>query len=527
VNENRAGAPAVIIGAGVGGLSLGARLAARGVPVVILEKEAQVGGKMRALRVGEGAPGLAPADVDGGPTVLTMRWVFDELFRETGDDLDRRVTLDPLDVLARHWWPDGATLDLFTDRTRSAAAIGAAFGPREADAYLRFSDHCAGILEAVREPFLRAPLPGLAGMMSLEGLRQARALASIDAARSLWGAVGGFFRDPRLQMLFGRYATYVGSSPFEAPATLNVIAAVEQAGAWVVRGGMASLGRALRELALARGATIRTGAEVAEILVAGGRASGVRLRSGEVLPASVVVSNGDTAHLKALLGDHEARAPRVGPRSLSALVLTGLYEVEGAPLSHHNVFFSGDYPREFADLFRRQAVPDDPTIYICAQDRGPRGGAAPGQPERLLILVNAPPTGDDPRAFPPHEDKAWEPKILGLLRRQGLSLRPRATTLTTPRGFERLFPATGGALYGPASHGMMSAFARPACKTPLPGLYAVGGSAHPGAGVPMAALSARIAEKIILEGLGATWPWRTAPTPGGTSTASARAGALA
>jgi 1-hydroxycarotenoid 3,4-desaturase len=513
-------APIVIIGAGVGGLALAARLASRGLPVRVVEKEAQVGGKMRAVPV---APGV---HVDGGPTVLTMRWVFDELFREVGDDLDRHVTLAPLPVLARHSWPDGKRLDLFADPEQSARAIAEAFGRQEADGFRRFSAHCNHILETVREPFLRRPLPRIADMMSIEGLRQARALASIDATRSLWSAVGSFFREPRLQMLFGRYATYVGSSPFDAPATLNVIAAVEQAGAWVVQGGMRSLSSALRGLAERCGAQVQLEAPVDEILLDRGRASGVRLRSGEEIHASAVVSNGDVAHLRALLGPEGHRAPRPPERSLSAMVMTGLFEVKGFPLDHHTVFFSSDYPREFRELFGQKRPPTEPTLYICAQDRGPHGGRGDG-PERLLILGNAPATGDDPRSYPDHEVIAWETKTLELLQRQGLELTSRAHRTTTPRDFDRLFPGTGGALYGPVSHGMMSAFARPACRTSVAGLYAVGGSAHPGAGVPMVALSARIAEGMLLADLGVTSSSRRVVTPGGTSTASAPADAMA
>lgn len=515
--------PVVIIGAGVGGLALAARLASRGVPVRVFEKEATVGGKMRVVQAGEG-PGI-----DAGPTVLTMRWVFDELFREVGERLDDHVTLGCPEVLARHGWPDGARLDLYVDPERSAGAIGAAFGAREADGYRRFVAHGAAILEAVREPFLRSPLPRLADMLSLAGLRQARALAQIDATRTLWSSLGDFFRDPHLLALFGRYATYVGSSPFEAPATLNVIAAVEQAGAWVVKGGMGALGRALLGLATRQGAAVETGAAVDSIVTERGRAVGVRLASGETVRASAVVSNGDVAHLGELLGPSAGRrAPRVAHRSLSALVWTGHYVAEGFALDHHNVFFSSDYPAEFEALFGRQSVPADPTIYVCAQDRGPfEPPPAPGQAERLLVLVNAPATGDDPAAHSPGEITTWQATIPALLRRHGLHLTPRATRVTTPRDFDRLFPATGGALYGPASHGLTAAFARPGCRTAVPGLYVVGGSAHPGAGVPMVALSARIAEATLRADLPAISSCRPAATPGGTSTASASAGAMA
>jgi 1-hydroxycarotenoid 3,4-desaturase len=289
---------------------------------------------------------------------------------------------------------------------------------------------------------------------------------------------------------------------------------------------MQALAGALRGLAMRSGAEICTGAEVSEILVERGQACGVRLKSGEVLRASAVVSNGDVAHLRSLLGPSGHRAPRSAPRSLSAFVMTGLYEAEGFPLEHHNVFFSGDYPREFTELFGQRRMPTEPTLYVCAQDRGPHDGAPTG-PERLLILANAPANGDEPGAYPEHEVMAWEARILELLRKQGLRLKPVAQRTTTPRGFEALFPATGGALYGPASHGMMSAFARPSCRTSVPGLYAVGGSAHPGAGVPMVALSARIAEGMLLSDLGVTTRSRTAATPGGTSTGSATAVATA
>jgi 1-hydroxycarotenoid 3,4-desaturase len=543
--------PVVIIGAGVGGLSLAARLASRGMSVVLLEKEPEVGGKLRVMRVpldGQGRPGdahlgwhLEPsvephgephaephAEIDAGPTVLTMRWVFDELFRECGASLDDHLSLTPLELIARHRFRDGEVLDLFSDRRRSAAAVARMAGEREASAFLRFCDHCDAIYDAVEEPFLRSALPGATDLLGMDGLLRLRALARIDATRTLWRAVSSFFSDERLRVLFGRYATYAGSSPFKAPGTLNVIASVEQRGAWVVAGGMSALGKALRGLCERAGARVVTGARVAKITVERGRASGVTLSTGEHIAASAVVTNGDVAALGALVGpcDRSAKLHSLArhERSLSALVLTTLADTSGFPLAHHNVFFSSDYRAEFTDLFERGALPSDPTIYVCAQDRGPLGGEIKG-PERLLVLVNAPARGDAPGFLPPGEASSWISKVLVLLQQQGLHIRPRSVVLQSPRDFERLSPGTGGALYGPASHGMMSAFARPACRTPLPGLYAVGGSAHPGAGLPMVALSARIAEAMLCRDLAATFPSPTPATRGGTSMASATAAA--
>ncbi len=515
--------PVVVVGAGVGGLCAAIRLAAAGVPVEVFEKEASIGGKMRRLEVGG-------AGVDGGPTVLTMRWVFDELFRATGAPLEAYVELAPLPTLARHYWPDGSSLDLYADRERSAEAIGAFAGAREAEGYRAYCAYARHILEAVEGPFLRSPLPGLRDLFSLRGLGAAARVGRIDAGRTMWKAISSFFRDARLRALFGRFATYVGSSPLRAPATLNVIAAVEQAGVWAVRGGMYALAEALLARAGELGVRVHAGAAVDEIVVGpGGRAAGVRLAGGGVVAARAVVSNGDGADL-ARLAPGAGRGRLAGPpaeRSLSALVLTARARPAGAELAHHTVFFPSNYENEFRALFDEGRVPDEPTAYVCAQDRGPFGPAPGGGPEgeRLLVLINAPAGGDRPGAYPPEETDAWVAKILTRLRGAGLELRPTALSLTTPRDFARLSPSSGGALYGPASHGMTAAFSRPASKTGVPGLYAVGGSVHPGAGVPMAALSSAICARALADDLGLTGPSLVVATSGGTSTGSATAAA--
>ncbi|HEU4533075.1 MAG TPA: FAD-dependent oxidoreductase, partial [Polyangiaceae bacterium] len=477
------------------------------------------------------AGGGAGADrVDGGPTVLTMRWAFDELFRATGAELDAYVELAPLPTLARHFWPDGSTLDLYADRARSAEAIAAFAGRREAEGFVAFCEYGRRILEAVEGPFLRSALPRARDLFTPTGLNAVARVGRIDAARTMWKAIAAHFRDPRLRALFGRFATYVGSSPFRAPATLNVIAAVEQQGVWSVRGGMYALAEALLARARELGVRVHAGAAVAEVLVRGGRAAGVRLAGGGVGAARAVASTGDGADLARLAaGAARGLLPgRPAERSLSALVLTARARPEGAPLEHHTVFFPANYENEFRALFDEGRVPGEPTVYVCAQDRGPFGpgpaGGAPGG-ERLLVLINAPPNGDHAGAYPPEETDAWVAKILTRLRGAGLGLRATALALTTPRDFERLSPASGGALYGPASHGMTAAFSRPAAKTALPGLYAVGGSVHPGAGVPMAALSSAICARAMADDLGLTGPSLGGATSGGTSTASATAAA--
>ena len=266
------------------------------------------------------------------------------------------------------------------------------------------------------------------------------------------------------------------------------------------------------------GAEIRYGADVAEIATQAGRVSGVRLASGEVVAADAVIANADPQAIAAgRFGPAVQRAvPRQKPaeRSLSALTWTGVAEVEGFPLVRHSVFFSRDYKAEF-DALGRGSMAREPTVYVCAQDRGDAG--EPGGPERLLVLINAPPTGDartmTDREIEKCREDAWE-----LMGQSGLRLKSPAMTTTGPAAFEALFPATGGALYGPAVHGGTASFKRPASRTAVRGLYLASGGAHPGAGVPMAALSGRLAASALMADLGSTGPSRMTATAGGTST---------
>lgn len=486
----------LIIGAGIGGLAAALALAARGIDVLVLERAPTPGGKMRQIAIGD-------ARIDGGPTVFTMRWVFDELFQQAGTTLAEHLTLQPVETLARHAWDGTRHLDLFADIERSADAIGAFAGAANARGYRDFVARARRTFQALEHSFIRASRPTPITLVSRSGLGGAARLLATAPFATLWNALGEHFPDPRLRQLFGRYATYVGSSPFLAPATLMLVAHVEQAGVWLVEGGMHQVARAIAGVAARQGAAFRYDAEVAEILEEGGRVRGVRLADGEVVAGTAVIANADAAALgNGRFGAAAARAtgavPR-GARSLSAVTWAMHAEARGFPLLRHNVFFSPDYAAEFADLTERASLPTTPTVYVCAQDRADDDAPRPG-PERLLVLVNAPARGDY-RPFPPEAIAAAERAAFGLMERCGLTVaaRPETTVATTPTGFDALFPATGGALYGQAVHGWQATFARPGSRTRLAGLYLAGGSTHPGAGVPMATLSGRLAAAAVLE----------------------------
>ena len=264
----------VIVGAGVAGLVSAFALAARGLDVTVLERRDAPGGKMRQVAIG-------PARIDSGPTVFTMRWVFDELFAAAGRNFADHVHLQPLETLARHAWDEDSRLDLFADEERTIDAIGGFAGAAEAEGYRAFCRDTKRIYDILEKPFLRAPQPSMSGLIGAGGFRGLMRLPQIKPFSSMWSALGQYFRDPRLQQLFGRYATYCGSSPYLAPATLMLVAHVERSGVWSIDGGMRALAQALAEGAKSFGATIRYGQEVSEVLIACGRACGVRLASGE------------------------------------------------------------------------------------------------------------------------------------------------------------------------------------------------------------------------------------------------------
>ncbi|WP_341869959.1 1-hydroxycarotenoid 3,4-desaturase CrtD [Sphingomicrobium sediminis] len=512
----------VVIGAGIGGLASAALLAARGMDVTLVEKEEMVGGKARRVEVDGRA-------IDAGPTVFTMREVFDDIFQACGAELDDFVSVRRADILARHAWSGDAHLDLHADPQRSEDAIGDFAGADAAKGYRAFSKHTREMYETLESTFLKAghartPLP----LVWRIGPTRLRAQMSIRPFQKMWSALGRFFPDPRLRQLFGRYATYCGSSPFDAPATLMLIAHVEARGVWLIEGGMQALAEAMRNLAEGQGAKVRTGEAVARIEIAEGKASGVILESGERIAATQVVCNADPSAIgSGLFGEDAARAvPAVPPakRSLSAYVWLAHAETSGFPLARHNVLFSPDYPAEFADISAGR-TPQDPTAYVCAQNRDACDGAAPYSRERLQIIVNAPATGDRRAATPEEMDRCTS-AMRRSLERCGLSLeQDMPHRLVTPDQWERLFPSTGGALYGRASHGWAASFRRQGPRTRIPGLYCAGGATHPGAGVPMAALSGQLAARTLMSDRASMSRSHPVATNGGMSMPSARTSA--
>ncbi len=489
----------VIVGGGIAGLACAIDLARHDCDVSVVERASEVGGKIRAVDVGG-------QRIDSGPTVFTMKWVFDALFRDAGLDFDDYVSVSPLKVLARHAWSDHEQMDLRADLNETLGEISSFSGAEEARRYAEFCQTSQHKFQVLRDTFLTASRPNPLSLAWRIGLHRPLDLLALRPFSTLWSDLSRHFTDPRLIQLFGRYATYVGSSPFSAPATLALIAHVEQEGVWTVDGGMRQLPKALAEAATALGANVKVSAEVTRITAKNGAVTGVEVDSGERYTADAVIFNGDpSAVAQGLLGPSvvEAVKPtRASHRSLSALTWSMTASTQGFPLVRHNVFFGPDYHAEFEDLMTYRELNSRPTIYVCAQDRDDTATSRSDQSERLFVLVNAPANGNlGSRGRADLEQ--YGSLIFARLRDCGLKVDvdPEHVIVTEPSDFHRLFPGSSGALYGEVTHGWASSFGRTTSRTKTKGLYLAGGATHPGAGVPMATLSGRLAAQTVLTDL--------------------------
>ncbi len=541
--NSHAGNKVAIIGAGIGGLACALRLSAAGYQVTVFDKEPFAGGKIRQLH-----------GVDSGPTVFTMRWILESLFSQAGLNLADWITLERLNILARHVWSPGrygdtqikqpSILDLYANVQQSADAIGRFAGAAQAKQFLQFCTQARAVYQHLEAPYIRSERPSFMQMTADLGVSGLTQLARLGPFASLWKTLGRHFTDPRMRQLFGRYATYCGASPWQAPATLMLIAQVEMDGVWSVRGGMKAVVNALARATAQQGTQFHLSTWVNRIRVSNGKVTGIDItRDGaqQFMAFDQVVFNGDVAALgQGLLGDSASKAVEKlqadsatykQNRSLSAVTVSARSNrpIAGFDLVKHNVFFAPDYASEFIDIFAKRRLPTNGTVYVCAQDRDDHGQVSRPD-EGYLALINAPAVADlsiQPDPLSSSEVSLCIQNHFNRLTQLGLTLPmpKRETTITTPKDFHRMFPGTGGALYGQASHGWMNQFRRMGASTSIQGLFLAGGSVHPGPGVPMAAMSGQLAAETLMAHQHSTKRSARVVIAGGMSTPSAMMGA--
>ena len=485
----------VVVGAGVGGLAVAARLARLRHDVTVVERNAQVGGKLAAYA----RDGFV---FDTGPSIVTLPATLRDLFLKTGrQPLEEVLELRPLDVLAHYRFPDGTEMDVpNTGVNGVAGAFQEAFGGSSGEQWRRFHERAESLWAMTRTPFVESPLEGPRSLLSLAARRPAD-LVRVAPWRSLRQAGRAAFDDPRQRLFLDRYATYTGSDPRQAPAVLSVVPYVEHTfGGWYATGGLHRIADVITERAQQRGVRVLTGCEVVGISTAGGRVDGVRLRDGSRLQADIVVSDVDA---RILYGDLLPRPREIHRLSRTTPSLSGfvlLLGVRGRTpgLRQHTVLFGSDYDAEMDAVFGPQAQPAaDPTLYVnVAPD------AAPDGHEAWFVLVNAARQGAGPGCVDweaPGVASSYAQRLLALLAERGLDVRERLLFAEhrTPADLGRQDATPDGAIYGSSSNGWRAAFLRPRNRSDVPGLFLVGGSAHPGGGLPMVLMSAAITADLI------------------------------
>ena len=467
----------LVAGAGLGGLATAIRLARAGCEVEIWEKNEEAGGKLRELRQDGFTWGT-------GPSLLTMPHVLEELFADAGASLTDHLELVRLESGCRYFWTDGTVIDedaRFWQR------------PEVAD-FLRYA---GGIYELAGEAFLHHPPSDLWRSFAPANWPKLRHLPKVATTRTLAREVERRLRDPYLRQIFLRFATYNGSSPFRTPATFNIIPYVEaRFGAWYVRGGLPKIATALSGLATKLGVKFRCHTT----LVQWGENQALA-QDGRRAKFDALVCNGDVLTARTtFLSTANATPQKLLRPDLSTSGFILFLGVKGRDprLAHHNIFFSDGYPEEFVDIHDRKISPREPTIYISVSARNDPSHA-PEDYDNYFILANTPARSEP---WTKTEIRSFRDVILHRLPRFGLEPLPDrivSETAFTSTDFARRDLAYQGALYGWASHSVRTSLLRPPIKGP-DGVYFVGGTTHPGGGIPLVLLSGKmVSEKILNE----------------------------
>lgn len=491
---------AIVIGAGMGGMATAARLSSQGFEVTVLEQAAHAGGKLRSYE----RDGFV---FDLGPSLFTIPAVYRDLFLKTGSALEDAIDLQPLDPAFTYHFPDGSSVVMPGVGVQACAnALGESFGADAAASWKSFMSRAADMWALTRQSVLHSPISGMRDMLG--AMRTPRDISVIAPWLTLRSMSKRYFSDPRIVMLVDRYATYTGSDPRKAPAVLATVPYVEQEfGAWHIGGGITQLASALEKRCRERGVEFRFSTDVRRIHTSDGSVTSVELSDGSVVPAEVVVSNADAQHvynsfLSEDVGHAGRRRVRKATKSLSGFVVLLGLKGRTPGLNHHNIWFPENYDAEFDSIFARHPQPvADPTIYVCAPDD--ERMRPDDDSEAWFILVNAPRHGDGTESTFDWSDSAqclqYAERIVDLLAQRGCDVRERVLWMEwrSPADLELATRAPGGAIYGTSSNGTSAAFLRAANRSEISGLYLVGGSSHPGGGLPLVGMSAEIVADLV------------------------------
>ena len=479
---------AVIIGAGIAGIAAAIRLAVKGYAVEVFEANSYPGGKLSEIE-------LNGYRFDAGPSLLTMPQYIDELFTLAGKTPANYFKYQKLDVVCKYFYPDGTKLNAYADTKKFAEEINTQTG-EPATSIVNYLANSRDIYSITNHVFLERSLHRLQTYMRWDTLRSIFRFPQIDPFRTMHKANSKSFKDKRVVQFFDRYATYNGSDPYQAPATLNVIPHLEHHfGAYFPEGGMYSITQSLVQLAEELGVKFRYNAIVDEIILDVRRIRGIKTKA-ELIAADIVISNMDIWFTyKRLLNNYPQFHPQKTlsqERSSSALIFYWGVKKTFPQLDLHNIFFSADYKAEFNHIWQQQDIYHDPTVYINISSKYKQDDAPAGC-ENWFVMINVPANnGQDWDKLIANARKNIQQKLSGIL---GEDIIPLITceTILDPRSIETKTSSYKGSIYGTSSNNQFAAFLRHANRSSkVEGLYFCGGSVHPGGGIPLCLLSSKI-----------------------------------
>ena len=482
---------AIVIGAGLGGLATAIRLKQKGYAVTIIEANTYAGGKLSQINFG----GFR---FDAGPSLFTMPHLVDELFTLCGKNPKDYFQYEQLSVICKYFYDDGSVINAHADAQVFALEMHRALGEKP-EAILDYLNRSKAIYNITHKVFLERSLHKLKSYLHIDTLLSFLKIHKIDAMRSMNKANKSFFTNPKTVQFFNRYATYNGSNPYQAPATLNVIPHLENGfGAFFPKGGMHSITTALLQLAKDIGIEIQYNTKVEKILTQNDQVTGVQT-STITIEADVVVSNMDIYHTYTkLLSNHPApKRIHTQERSSSALIFYWGIKQSFPSLLLHNIFFSNDYEAEFKAIFEQKSIYQDPTVYINISNKHSPTDAPEGC-ENWFVMINV----------PNNTNQNWDELITrakqNIIEKINTSLHTDIESLIVseqildPRSIESKTSSYQGSLYGTSSNSKFAAFLRhPNFSSEIKNLYFAGGSVHPGGGIPLALLSGKIVADIM------------------------------
>ncbi|WP_137791507.1 phytoene desaturase family protein [Bacillus sp. E(2018)] len=488
----------LVVGGGLGGLSAALRLAADGHEVTVLEKNERIGGKLNQ-RSGKGYT------FDTGPSILTMPWVLEQLFESAGKNIHDYINIERIEPQWRTFFEDGTVIDVTSDLPEMLKEISKV-NPQDAASFFKYLDYCSQMYELSMKSFYKKSLTGLNDLRTLHSFKE---LLAMDPVKSMDQATKKFIKDKHLQQLFNFFIMYIGSSPYQAPAVLSQLIHVQLGlGIYYVEGGMYKIAESILSVLNEYNVDVRTNQKVVGILTEGTTAKGVKLENGEELYADIVVSNLEAIPAyKTLLSNHPQAKKAAEDLSKYEPTVSGLVLLLGVDkkydeFAHHNFFFSQSGEREFDQIFNTGILADDPTVYVGISSKTDPTQAPEGK-DNWFVLTHVPPL---------KEGETWESNlesyrelVLNKLERMGAKdLRQHVEWeyTFTPDTLKELYGPNGGSIYGIRTDRKMNGgFKIPSRSNQFSNLYFVGGSTHPGGGVPMVTLSGQLTADLIGEDL--------------------------